>query len=149
MWNNVKGCSKGKDWVLVELNCYIELLIVCLYQIYKEFLCQEVLVIFKYFLVKLFFKEECCIVLGMMKKCMDDWMVLIGKEYQKFIFFCYGNCYELLEIVIYEFYRKEYIFFNELKGEFIDVFEMYLWIVRKLFQNMLIKYMSCFRKIMY
>ncbi len=59
------------------------------------------------------------------------------------------HCYELLEIVIHEFYRKEYISFNELKGEFIDAFEMHLRIVRKLSQNTLTKYMSCFRKIMY
>ena len=37
----------------------------------------------------------------------------------------------------------------ELKGEFIDAFEMHLRIVRKLSQNTLTKYMSCFRKIMY
>ena len=55
----------------------------------------------------------------------------------------------MLEIVIHEFYRKEYISFNELKGEFIDALEMHLRIVRKLSQNTLTKYMSCFRKIMY
>ena len=36
MWNNVKGCSKGKDRASVELNCYIESLTVRLYQIHKE-----------------------------------------------------------------------------------------------------------------
>ena len=76
-------------------------------------------------------------------------VALIGKEYQKSTLSRYGNCYELLEIVIHEFYRKEYISFNELKGEFIDAFEMHLRIVRKLSQNTLTKYMSCFRKIMY
>lgn len=75
-----------------------------------------------------------------MKKCMDDWTALIGKEYQKSTLSRYGNCYELLEIVIHEFYRKEYISFNELKGEFIDAFEMHLRIVRKLSQNTLTKY---------
>jgi hypothetical protein len=149
MWNNVKGCSKGKDRASVELNCYIESLTVRLYQIHKELLCQEALVIPKHLLVKLFSKEERRIVLGTMKMCMDDWTALIGKEYQKSTLSRYGNCYELLEIVIHEFYRKEYISFNELKGEFIDAFEMHLRIVRKLSQNTLTKYMSCFRKIMY
>ena len=149
MWNNVKGCSKGKDRASVELNCYIESLTVRLYQIHKELLCQEALVIPKHLLVKLFSKEERRIVLGTMKKYMDDWTALIGKEYQKSTLSRYGNCYELLEIVIHEFYRKEYISFNELKGEFIDAFEMHLRIVRKLSQNTLTKYMSCFRKIMY
>lgn len=107
------------------------------------------LVIPKHLLVKLFSKEERRIVLGTMKKYMDDWTALIGKEYQKSTLSRYGNCYELLEIVIHEFYRKEYISFNELKGEFIDAFEMHLRIVRKLSQNTLTKYMSCFRKIMY
>ena len=118
MWNNVKGCSKGKDRASVELNCYIESLTVRLYQIHKELLCQEALVIPKHLLVKLFSKEERRIVLGTMKKYMDDWTALIGKE----------------------FYRKEYISFNELKGEFIDAFEMHLRIVRKLSQNTLTKY---------
>ena len=149
MWNNVKGCSKGKDRASVELNCYIESLTVRSYQIHKELLCQEALVIPKHLLVKLFSKEERRIVLGTMKKYMDDWTALIGKEYQKSTLSRYGNCYELLEIVIHEFYRKEYISFNELKGEFIDAFEMHLRIVRKLSQNTLTKYMSCFRKIMY
>lgn len=48
MWNNVKGCSKGKDRASVELNCYIESLTVRLYQIHKELLCQEALVIPKH-----------------------------------------------------------------------------------------------------
>ena len=78
MWNNVKGCSKGKDRASVELNCYIESLTVRLYQIHKELLCQEALVIPKHLLVKLFSKEERRIVLGTMKKCMDDWTALIG-----------------------------------------------------------------------
>ena len=138
--NNVKGCSKGKDRASVELNCYIESLTVRLYQIHKELLCQEALVIPKHLLVKLFSKEERRIVLGTMKKYMDDWTALIGKEYQKSTLSRYGNCYELLEIVIHEFYRKEYISFNELKGEFIDAFEMHLRIVRKLSQNTLTKY---------
>ena len=149
LWNNTKGRSKGKDRASVELNCYIESLTVRLYQIHKELLCQEALVIPKHLLVKLFSKEERRIVLGTMKKYMDDWTALIGKEYQKSTLSRYGNCYELLEIVIHEFYRKEYISFNELKGEFIDAFEMHLRIVRKLSQNTLTKYMSCFRKIMY
>jgi transposase len=72
MWNNVKGCSKGKDRASVELNCYIESLTVRLYQIHKELLCQEALVIPKHLLVKLFSKEERRIVLGTMKKYMDD-----------------------------------------------------------------------------
>ena len=46
----------------------------------------------------------------------------------------------MLEIVIHEFYRKEYISFNELKGEFIDAFEMHLRIVRKLSQITRTKY---------
>ena len=78
---------------------------------------------------------------------MEDWTALIGREYQKSTLSRYGNCYESLESVINEFYKKEDIVFNELNGEFIDAFEMHLRIVRKLSQNTLTKYMSCFRKI--
>ena len=85
MWNNVKGCSKGKDRASVELNCYIESLTVRLYQIHKELLCQEAFGnSLNIFLVKLpALKEERRIVLGTMKKRMDDWTALIGGEDQK------------------------------------------------------------------
>lgn len=144
MWNNAKGCSKGKDRASVELNSYIEALTVRLYQIHKELVYQEALITPKNLLVKLFSKEERRTVLGTMKKYMEDWAALIGKEYQKSTLSRYGNCYESLETVINEFYKKEDISFNELNGEFIDAFEMHLRIVRKLSQNTLTKYMSCF-----
>ena len=147
LWNNTKGRSKGKDRTSVELNSYIESLTVRLYQIHKELLCQEALITPKHLLVKLFSKEERRTVLGTMRKYMEDWTALIGKEYQKSTLSRYGNCYESLETVIHEFYKKEDISFNELNGEFIDAFEMHLRIVRRLSQNTLTKYMSCFRKI--
>ena len=147
MWNNAKGCSRGKDRASIELNSYIESLTVRLYQIHKELLCQEALITPKNLLAKLFFKEERRTVLGTMKKYMDDWTALIGKEYQKSTLSRYGNCYESLATVINEFYKKEDIAFSELNGEFIDAFEMHLRVVRKLSQNTLTKYMSCFRKI--
>lgn len=124
MWNNAKGCSRGKDRASIELNSYIESLTVRLYQIHKELLCQEALITPKNLLAKLFSKEERRTVLGTMKKYMDDWTALIGKEYQKSTLSRYGNCYESLATVINEFYKKEDIAFSELNGEFIDAFEM-------------------------
>lgn len=143
LWNNQKGCSKGKDLVSMELNSYIESLTVRLYQIHKELVCQEAWVTPKHLLIKLGRRT----VLSTMKRYMDDWTALIGKEYQKSTLSRYGNCYESLKIAINEFYKKEDIAFNELNGEFIDAFEMHLRIVRKLSQNTLTKYVSCFRKI--
>lgn len=143
LWNNQKGCSKGKDRVSMELNSYIESLTVRLYQIHKELVCQEAWVTPKHLLIKLGRRT----VLSTMKRYMDDWTALIGKEYQKSTLSRYGNCYESLKIAINEFYKKEDIAFNELNGEFIDAFEMHLRIVRKLSQNTLTKYVSCFRKI--
>ena len=60
----------------------------------------------------------------------------------------YDNCYESLKTVVKEFYKKEDITFYELNGEFIDTFEMHLRTERKLSQNTLTKYMSCFRKVL-
>ena len=113
----------------------------------KGLVCQEAWVTPKHLLIKLFSKEERRTVLSTMKRYMEDWTALIGKEYQKSTLSRYGNCYESLKIAINEFYKKEDIAFNELNGEFIDAFEMHLRIVRKLSQNTLTKYMSCFRKI--
>lgn len=147
LWNSAKGYSNGKDRASLELNSYIESLTVRLYQIHKELVCQEALITPRNLLVKLFSKEERRTVLGTMKKYMEDWTALIGKEYQKSTLSRYNNCYESLETVIRAFYKKEDITFNELNGEFIDAFEMHLRIGRKLAQNTLTKYMSCFRKI--
>ncbi len=117
LWNNTKGCSKGKDRTSVELNSYIESLTIRLYQIHKELVCREALITPKHLLVKLFSKEERRTVLGTMRKYMKDWMALIGKEYQKSTLSRYGNCYESLKAVIHEFYKKEDISFNELNGD--------------------------------
>ena len=146
LWDNVKERSKGKDRSSTELNSYIEALKVRLYQIHKELLCREALITPKNLLIKLFSKEERHLVLQTMRKCIDDWTSLIGTEYQPSTISRYNNCYESLQTVIKDFYKKEDITFHELNGEFIDRFEMHLRTVRKLSQNTLTKYMSCFRK---
>lgn len=148
LWNNLKGCSKGKDRVSLELNSYIEALKVRLYQIHKELLCRDALITPRNMLVKLFSKEERHLVVETMKKCIDDWRSLIGQEYQQSTISRYDNCYESLKTVVKEFYKKEDITFYELNGEFIDTFEMHLRTERKLSQNTLTKYMSCFRKVL-
>ena len=56
LWNNAKGCSKGKDRTAVELNSYIESLTVRLYQIHKELICQEALITPKHLFNKIVFK---------------------------------------------------------------------------------------------
>lgn len=135
LWDNVKERSKGKDRSSTELNSYIEALKVRLYQIHKELLCREALITPKNLLIKLFSKEERHLVLQTMRKCIDDWTSLIGTEYQPSTISRYNNCYESLQTVIKDFYRKEDITFHELSGEFIDRFEMHLRTVRKLSQN--------------
>ena len=126
LWDNVKERSKGKDRSSTELNSYIEALKVRLYQIHKELLCREALITPKNLLIKLFSKEERHLVLQTMRKCIDDWTSLIGTEYQPSTISRYNNCYESLQTVIKDFYRKEDITFHELNGEFIDRFEMHL-----------------------
>lgn len=126
LWDNVKERSKGKDRSSTELNSYIEALKVRLYQIHKELLCREALITPKNLLIKLFSKEERHLVLQTMRKCIDDWTSLIGTEYQPSTISRYNNCYESLQTVIKDFYKKEDITFHELSGEFIDRFEMHL-----------------------
>ncbi len=114
LWDNVKERSKGKDRSSTELNSYIEALKVRLYQIHKELLCREALITPKNLLIKLFSKEERHLVLQTMRKCIDDWTSLIGTEYQPSTISRYNNCYESLQTVIKDFYRKEDITFHEL-----------------------------------
>lgn len=147
LWDNVKERSKGKNRRSMELNSDIEALKVRLYQIHKELLCREALITPKNLLIKLFSKkEERRLVLQTMRKCIDDWTFLIGMKYQPSTISRYNNCYESLQTVIKDFYRKEDITFYKLSGEFIGRFEMHLRTVCKLSQNTLTKYMSCFCK---
>ena len=112
LWDNVKERSKGKDRSSTELNSYIEALKVRLYQIHKELLCREALITPKNLLIKLFSKEERHLVLQTMRKCIDDWTSLIGTEYQPSTISRYNNCYESLQTVIKDFYKKEDITFR-------------------------------------
>ena len=147
-WNSLKECSKGKDRISIELNSYIESLKVRLYQLHKDLLFRDALITPKNLLIQLFSKEERHLFLQTMKKCIDDWSLLIGQEYQPSTISRYNNCYDSLKEAVGSFYKKEDITFYELNGEFIDAFDMHLRTTRKLTQNTLTKYMSCFRKVL-
>lgn len=55
---------------------------------------------------KIVFKGGTAYCAGYDEKYMDDWSALIGKEYQKSTLSRYGNCYDSLQTVINEFYKK-------------------------------------------
>lgn len=80
LWNNLKGCSKGKDRVSLELNSYIEALKVRLYQIHKELLCRDALITPRNMLVKLFSKEERHLVVETMKNVLMTGVLLSGRN---------------------------------------------------------------------
>lgn len=147
LWNPSKGCCRGKDRVSLELNNYIENLKARLLQIHKELLLEEAFISPKALLVKLFAKEEKHTLLAAMEQHIENCKRRIDIDFRLGSLKRYVNCYGALKIMVDRFYAKEDVTFYELTSEFIDEFELYLRTEKKLSQNTLTKYMTCFKKI--
>jgi integrase len=147
LWNQAKGCSKGKDRTAIELNEYIRALNLKLLTIHKELALEEAVITPSLLLKRLFGNEERRTVLATFLAHNDECRALIGIDYEKVTINRYDNCARNLAAVIQREFDKEDISFHELTGEFIRKFEIYLKTERKLCQNTLVRYMKCFKKI--
>ena len=86
-------------------------------------------------------------ILTIFRKHNDDCRKLIGIDYVKITITRFDNCCKYIENVILEQYGKEDMNLNELDGELVRNFEIYLKTVRGCAQNTVIRYMKCFKKI--
>ena len=86
-------------------------------------------------------------ILTIFRKHNDDCRKLIGIDYVKITITRFDNCCKYIENVIREQYGKEDMNLNELDGELVRNFEIYLKTVRGCAQNTVIRYMKCFKKI--
>lgn len=147
LWNQSKGCSKGRDRNSMELNDYIAQLRSGVNDIHKELILTEAFISPNAILAQLFQTKEKRTVLSTMKKEIDRMESLIGIDYEYITINRYKNCYRSVEAVIKEHYKKEEITFHELTNEFVRDLEDYLKITKNLKQSTLVRYMKCFKKI--
>ena len=147
LWNRAKGRSTGKDASSKELNNYLNGLQIRLLSIHKELSEREVHIIPSLLLSKLFAKDEKHLLVASFKKHIAECTKLIGIDYEAVTINRYDNCARSLAIFIQREYEKEDVTFNELDGEFVRKFEIFLKTEKQLCQNTLVRYMKCFKKI--
>lgn len=147
LWNQAKGCSRGKDRASLELNEYIRSLTVKLLSIHKELMLEEAHITPKLLLKKLFGQEEKRTLLATFANHNEECRKLIGVDFEAVTINRYDNCLRSLSVVVQRECGKDDISFYELNGELIRKFEIYLKTERGLCQNTLVRYMKCFKKI--
>ena len=146
MWNQARGCSKGRDRASVELNDYIESLKTRIHSIHKELLLEDALITPSHLLKRLFNKGEKRTLLLTMEKEIKAMEALVGIEYEKITINRYWNCYRCVKKCVETFYDKEDIVFPELSRDFIIHLERHMRLEKHLCQNTLVRYMKCFKK---
>jgi site-specific recombinase XerD len=85
--------------------------------------------------------------LRIFRKHNEDCRKLIGIDYVEITIRRFDNCCKYLGVLIQQKFGKADINLNEIDGEFIRDFEMFLKIERGCQQNTVIRYMKCFKKI--
>ena len=147
MWNQARGCCKGRDRVSIELNDYIESLKTKIHNLHKELLLEDALITPSHLLKRLFNKGDKRTFLSTMEKEIKAMEALIGIEYEKITINRYWNCYRCLKACVQSFYDKEDIVFPELSRDFIIHVERHMRLEKRLCQNTLVRYMKCFKKV--
>ena len=147
LWNRAKGRSTGKDVSSKELNNYLNGLQIRLLTIHSELSEREAHITPSLLLSKLFAKDEKHLLVTSFQEHITECTKLSGIDYDAVTISRYDNCARRLARFIQREYDKEDVTFNELDGEFVRKFEIFLKIEKKLSQNTLVRYMKCFKKI--
>lgn len=146
LWDQAKGCCKGKNRAATELNDYIRDLNVKLLSIHKELMLEEAFITPSILLKRLFGQEEKRTVLKSFLDHNNDCRKQIGINYEAVTINRYDNCAKSLIAFIQKEYSKEDISFAELSGVIIRRFEVYLKVEKELCQNTVVRYMKCLKK---
>lgn len=147
MWNASKGCSKGKDRAVNELNNFIAELNARALQKHKELILEQALITPKLLLKRIFGKdEELRTLLGTMWAGIKEMEALVNIDYSPVTINRYKNVLKKLQAAIPEFYDKEDITFYELTPEFVKAFDTHLKTQASLCRNTIVRYMKCFKK---
>lgn len=142
LWNQTKGCSKGKDRNSLEINNFIDALKTKAHHLHKELLLEEAHITPSYLLQCLFKRT----MLKTMKSHIEDMEKLVDIDYEKVTLNRYWNCNRSVEKCVQEFYQKEDIVFPELSKQFIQHLDRHLRLEKRLCQNTIVRYIKCFKK---
>lgn len=147
LWNQTKGCCKGKDRVCAEINDYIESIRARLHGLYKNLLLEEALITPSGLISTLFNKEEKRrTLLSTMKSGIEDMESRVGIDYENVTINRYWNCFRCVEACVKTFYKKDDIVYSELTSDFIKYLDKYFRVEKRLCQNTIVRYMKCFKK---
>lgn len=147
-WSQAKECSTGRNKAAIELNEYIRMLKLRILTIQRELEEEGAVYTARLIMDKLYHCEEGRhTILKVFRKHNDDCRKLIGIDYVKITITRFDNCCKYIGHYIRQKYGKDDMNLNELNGEFVRGFELYLKTERNCQQNTVNRYMKCFKKI--
>jgi hypothetical protein len=147
LWNQAKGCSRGRDKKSRDLNDYIESTKIRVSQLFGE-MEQTGKVITAEILIRRFFGkdgENRKTLLCGFKKHNNQCRQLIGIDYEDITIRRYECCSRYLGELIREKYGQDNLLLKEINGEFVRSFELFLKTSKHCQQNTVIRYMKCFK----
>jgi site-specific recombinase XerD len=148
LWGQATESSKGRDRKSAELNEYIRMLKLKALTTHRELELSGKLFSARLIMNKLYSAEDDKrTLLSIFRKHNEDCRKLIGIDYVEITIRRFDNCCKYLGVLIQKKFGKADINLNEIDGELIRDFEIYLKIERCCQQNTVIRYMKCFKKI--
>lgn len=147
LWDQSREMTKGRDKKAVELNEYIRMLKLRVLEIHRDLELSGSFFTARLIMDKLYGCDEKRTLLSVFRKHNEDIRKLIGIDYEEITVRRYDNCQKYLAVLIQRKYGKEDLNLNEITGEFVREFELFLKTERGCQQNTVIRYMKCFKKI--
>ena len=147
-WSQTKGGSIGKDKKSNEINTFIEMVRVKLYNVQQEFERNGIL--YTATMIKDTYMgkgTEQRTLYSTFKEHNNKCRELIGIDYELITIRRYDNCLKYLMETVKRRYGKDDVLLSEVNGELVRNFEHFLKVERGCAQNTVIRYMKCFKKI--
>lgn len=147
-WSQTKGCVIGRDRKSTEINTFIEMVRLKIYQIQQEF--ERTGELYSVNTIRDAFRGngiKSRTLYSVFKEHNDKCRELIGVDFELITVRRYDNCLKYIIETVKKQYGKEDIFLTEINGELVRNFEFYLKTERGCAQNTVIRYMKCFKKI--
>lgn len=147
-WSQTKGCVIGRDRKSNEINNFIEMVRIKIYQIQQEF--ERTGELYTVNTIRDTFRgngPKQRTLYSVFKEHNEKCRELIGVDYELITVRRYDNCLKYLMLTVKKQYGKDDILLNEINGELVRNFDFYLKTERSCAQNTVIRYMKCFKKI--
>ncbi len=148
LWSQTKGHITGHSRKANEVNNYIEMLRLKIYQIQQEYERTDSLYTATIIKNTLQGKGPKARTLhSVFAEHNEKCRALVGIDYELITIRRYDNCLKYLMKTVERQYGKADILLSEINGELVRNFEFYLKTERGCAQNTVIRYMKCFKKI--